>query len=160
MKFTALVALIATASAGSFPSFDSFHAHCQFETVSDKSCAETYSTLQGVLTSFGAPGNQDPARGFYNKVSEVTNKTLWYTRLTSGKKYTDDMEFLFADTANGCTITAKSQSQSLSYYDYYTNYCNMYNPLRVSGLNFSEPKTSQCKYPADVAQREAQCNAN
>ena len=112
MKFTAL-AFVATASAKSFPSFDLFHAHCEFETVSDKSCAETYSTLQGVLSSF-----TDPARGTYTMAAETENKTLWYTRLTSGKKYTDDMEYLFTDDAAGCKITGKSQSQSLSYYDY------------------------------------------
>ena len=158
MKFTTLTALVASASAG-FPGFDSFHAHCQFETTVDKSCAETYTTLQKVLTDF-SENNKDPARGFYSKKEEDVNKTLWYTRLTSGKKYTDDMEYLFTDAGSSCKITGKSRSQSLSYYDYQTNYCNIYNPLRVSGLTFSEPSTSQCKYPADPKQREAQCDAN
>ena len=70
------------------------------------------------------------------------------------------MEFVLAAEGAGCKITGKSQSQSLSYYDYYTNYCNIYNPLRVSGLNFSEPKTSQCKYAAAPADRVAACDAN
>ena len=63
MKYSAL---IAAASAASFPGFDSFHASCQFETISDKSCADTYTTLQGVLSDFEA-NNTDPARGFYSK---------------------------------------------------------------------------------------------
>ena len=140
MKFSAL-ALIAGASADKFPGFDSFHASCQFETVSDKSCADTYTTLQGVLNDF-AKNDTDPAHGFYSKKQVEADEQLWYTRLTSGKKYTDDMEYLFKDTSAGCKITGNSRSESLSVYDYYTNYCNIYNPLRESGLNFSEPKTT------------------
>ena len=67
MKF-AVLALIAGASAKNFPKLDSFHAHCQFETtVADKTCAETYSTLSGVLNTFNGPADKDPARGFYTK---------------------------------------------------------------------------------------------
>ena len=158
MKFSAL-ALIAGASAANFPGFDSFHASCQFETVSDKSCADTYTTLQGVLSDFET-NNTDPAHGFYAKKQVATRSQLWYTRLTGGKKYTDDMEYLLSDTSAGCKITANSRSQSLSYYDYYTNYCNIYNPLRQSTLNFSEPQTTKCKYAPAMNDRSAACDAN
>ena len=159
MKFSAL-ALIASVQA--FPSFDSFHAHCQIETTTDKSCADTYKILEKTLLSLDP--DHDPAHGTYTKYETKENQELWFTRLTGGKKYTDDMEFTFADNGSGCSITGKSRSQSLSYYDYQTNYCNMYNPLRVAkkndGLNFSEPQNKNCKFPADPAQREAQCDAN
>ena len=158
MKFAAL-ALIAGVSADKFPGFDSFHASCQFETVSDKSCAETYATLQGVLSDFET-NLTDPARGFYKQHQVAESSQLWYTRVTSGKKYTDDMEYILTDDAAGCKITGNSRSQSLSYYDYYTNYCNNYNPLRVSTLNFSEPKNTKCKYAPAINDRAAACDAN
>ena len=157
MKYAAL--MIAAVSAADFPGFDSFHASCQFETISDKSCADTFTTLQGVLSDFEA-NNTDPARGFYSKKQVASNSQLWYTRLTSGKKYTDDMEYILTDDAAGCKITGNSRSQSLSYYDYYTNYCNIYNPLRVSTLNFSEPKATKCKYAPAINDRAAACDAN
>ena len=159
MKFSTLAIVATTASAANFPSFDSFHAHCQFDTVVSKSCDETFNTLQGVLTEFSSPDFKDPSKGFYAQKQVANGSQLWFTRLGAGKKYTDDMEFLLSADPAGCKVTGKSQSQSLSYYDFYTNYCNMYNPLRVSGLTFTEPKTSQCKYAADPKQREAQCDA-
>ena len=70
------------------------------------------------------------------------------------------MEYILADDAAGCKITGNSRSQSLSYYDYYTNYCNIYNPLRESTLNFSEPKTTKCKYAPAINDRAAACDAN
>ena len=159
MKFAAL-ALIAGVSADKFPGFDSFHASCQFQTVSDKSCADTYAELSSVLSDFET-NLTDPARGFYKKKQVAESSQLWYTRVTSGKKYTDDMEYVLSEAGNGgCAITGNSRSQSLSYYDYYTNYCNIYNPLRQSTLNFSEPKTTKCKYAPAINDRAAACDAN
>ena len=158
MKFIISTFVAAVSALKAFPDFDSFHAHCAFETVSDKPCDETYSVLQKVLTDFSEPAFKDPAHGFYAKVHEDKNSQLWYTRMGAGKKYTDNMEFLFAAEDTGCKITGKSKSISLSYYDYYTNYCNIYNPLRESGLNFSEPKNSQCKFAPDLQSRIEKCN--
>ena len=49
MKTFAIAALIGAASA--FPSFDSFHAHCQIEVTVEKSCSETLSLLSDYVKS-------------------------------------------------------------------------------------------------------------
>ena len=57
---------------------------------------------------------------------------VWAERLTANQEYTDDVMWttMGAGGNNSCTITAKSRSQSLSWYDYSVNFCNMFNPLR------------------------------
>jgi hypothetical protein len=55
------------------------------------------------------------------------------TRTTPVKKYVDDIAFEFSQTGADCLVKARSRSQTLSYYDYATNYCNMWNPLKYTG---------------------------
>ena len=140
MKFVA--ALIATASAASFPSFDSLHAHCGMTTVFNADCDTVYNTLSTELKNF-----KDPSNGVYN-LKQQGNGQVWATRVTLNGKYTDDVEFTVATTgSNGtCAVQSKSRSQSLSYYDYDVNYCNQYNVIRSCGLSFSAPTTSECKW--------------
>ena len=71
------------------------------------------------------------------------------TRTTPVKKYVDDIIFEFVATAaNECVVKSRSKSQSLSYYDYSTNYCNMWNPLTYTDV-YTKLYVSHCKYPAD-----------
>ena len=80
---------------------------------------------------------------------------VWATRRTANDKYTDDVMWttVGAGTDTSCTVTAKSRSQSLSYYDYNVNFCNMFNPLRGTLFkgDISDAKVSNCKYPAKDA---------
>ena len=53
---------------------------------------------------------------------------LQISRLTGDKKYTDLITFQFKDqSSGGCDMTACSESQVTSMYDYGTNYCNSYD---------------------------------
>ena len=159
MKFITLATIAVAGSAGkSFPSYDSFHAHCGLEITLEQPCEEVYGALKTTLDNFSSPNFSDPSHGFYAPI-QVTDSSLWYTRLGAGKKYTDDMQLYVEKSGSGCKITGKSRSQSLSYYDYYTNYCNMYNPLRKSGLDIHVPYTNNCKYEPSADIRESQCDA-
>ena len=148
MKF-AVAALIATASARDFPWFSPFHAHCELTlTVANTECADVMLALENTMIAWSAGG---PAKGIYTNVAQSESST-WYTRTTPVKKYVDDIMF-DATIYNGidCNVVAKSQSQSLSYYDYDTNYCNMYNVFRKSGLKYGTITPSQCKWvPTDA----------
>ena len=152
MKF-AVATLVATVGAKSFPGFSALHAHCELTTQFEAPCDQVYTALD--TTMKGWPNQQGPAKGFYAPVEE-TGSVAWYTRRGAGGKYTDDVEFVTSASNGGCSVVSKSQSQSLSYYDYDTNYCNMYNPIRKSGLKFSAPKTSNCKFIPDDA--DTQCD--
>ena len=85
-------------------------------TITDKPCAETYKILEKTLLSLDP--DHDPAHGTYTKYETKENEELWFTRLTGGKKYTDDMEYILSDDGDFYNVTGKSRSQSLSYYDY------------------------------------------
>merc|ERR1712127_167054 len=141
-------------SADSFPSFDSLHANCAMQTTIAASCADTYAALGKTVAS----PSWDPAHGLYAVHQEVENKSIWVTRTTPTKHYVDDIEFVLTDSGSSCSVSAKSRSETLSYYDYDTNYCYMYNVFKSSGVSFSPVTTSECKWvpaPADV---EATCN--
>ena len=145
MKFTA-AALLGAVSAKSFPGFSSLHAHCELSLTINASCADTYAAFDGKLKSF-----TDPAGGDYAIVQESAGSSVWVTRTTPVKHYVDDIIFEVSGTGATCNVVAKSQSQSLSYYDYDTNYCNMYNVFRNSGLTFGAITPSECKWVPDDA---------
>ena len=95
-------------------------------------------------------GFNDPALGTYS-LFDSGGQRIWLTRKTPSSGYLDDVEFTFVeDAGTTCNIVAQSRSQSLSVYDYNTNYCNMYNIFRGIGVSFTKPVVSQClNYPAD-----------
>ena len=54
-------------------------------------------------------------------------------------------------TQNGpdCLVSSRSRSQTFSYYDYCTNYCNLWNVIKHGGVT-SDLKTENCLWvPAD-----------
>ena len=136
----------AFADISKFPSFDSFHANCAIEvTYSGKSCATVWASMKDLLTQYEGG---DPGKGIYAFVDTLENKYFWLTRTTPVKKYVDDIAFEFLPTASGdCIVKSRSRSQSLSYYDYSTNYCNIWNPLKYTA-NFTNEKVTQCPFPA------------
>ena len=74
------------------------------------------------------------AGGDYELWDATEEESIWATRTTPVKNYVDDVLFeFFGDPTDfrvpGCTVKAKSRSQSLSVYDYNTNYCNMWNVI-------------------------------
>ena len=150
MKTFAIAALLGAASA--FPSFDSFHAHCQIEVTIDKSCDDTLKALSTYVKS----GKDEASPPGSYSMSQEDSTMVWATRTTANNKYTDDVMWAKVGdgSANTCTIQAKSKSKSLSYYDYSVNFCNMYNPLRAAtGAAFTgdivnDVKVSKCSYPA------------
>ena len=148
MKFVALAALLGVASA--FPSFDSFHAHCQIDEIQidGTNCADT---LKAISDYVKAGKDEASPPGQYTHHSEDATM-VWATRKTANGKYTDDVMWttVGAGTDTSCTIQAKSKSQSLSYYDYNVNFCNMYNPLRGTVFKgaITDAKVSSCKFPA------------
>merc|ERR1712166_737934 len=132
---------------------DMLHAHCEMTTTIQASCADSYTTMAKELTTF-----QDPASGIYAIKSESAGSNIWATRTTPTKHYVDDIEFTLTDAGATCNVVAKSRSQSFSIYDYDTNYCNMYNPLRQSGLKFSPVATSSCANVPASGAVETTCN--
>ena len=123
-------------------------------TTIQAACSDVFTTMDTELKSF-----QDPASGIYAIHSEVEGANIWVTRTTPTKHYVDDIEFTYTvNSATTCGVVAKSRSQTLSVYDYDTNYCNMYNPLRQSGLKFSPVETSSCANVPAAADVEATCN--
>ena len=154
MKFAA-IALVAAAQASEsqFPSFDSLHAHCSLTTTFNDSCHNTFAALDDTVVSF-----TDPASGIYAMKEVASDHYVWVTRTTPVKKYVDDIIFEVSGDGSSCTVTSKSRSQTLSYYDYDTNYCNMYNVFRNSGVTFDSPKLGDCKWVPEAADLEATCN--
>ena len=141
---------------GSFPSQDMFHAGCHTSVQIGSDCATAFTALDKTIKSYSAGG---PSHGLYEIHSEVQNMSIWTTRTTPTKHYVDDIEFTLTPSGNTCSIAAQSRSQTLSYLDYDTNYCNMWNVVKGSGLDFSDFKTNgACSGIPTDAERLATCN--
>uniref|UniRef100_A0A7S3I0M7 Uncharacterized protein n=2 Tax=Choreotrichia TaxID=141411 RepID=A0A7S3I0M7_9SPIT len=143
--FAGLTAL-ALADKGSFPRDDSFHADChvsaQFDGVS---CDSLYALMDAEIRSWNSD-TTSPAQGVYNLKEESVDDYIWSTRLTKNQKYTDDQLFEFSSNDTGCAVTGRSRSQSMSYYDYSVNFCNLWNVY--NGLNLTSYSVGKCGYPA------------
>jgi hypothetical protein len=143
----ATIAMVARADINNFPSFDAFHANCAIDVIyPGQTCASVYNNMMAVLTKWQAG---DPGKGIY-AFKEVKEGTyIWVTRTTPVKKYVDDIAFEFTQsTGADCTVNSRSRSQTLSYYDYSTNYCNMWNPITYTG-KYANLVYKSCPFPAD-----------
>jgi hypothetical protein len=141
-------------SADKFPDFDALHANCAMATTVSAPCSDVYASFNKTVKT----PSFDPAGGIYAVKQEVEGSSIWVTRTTPTKHYVDDIEFTLTGTGATCNIAAKSRSETMSYYDYDTNYCNMYNVFRSSGVKFTPVTTSQCKWIPEAKDLEATCN--
>ena len=155
MKSTIAVSLLlAVASADAFPANDPWHSHCQMKTTFTGSCDEVFAGLDKTVKNI-----QDPGKGIYAVHEEVANKSIWSTRTTPAKHYVDDQLFeISSGNDTQCAIVAKTRSRTYSYYDYDTNYCNLWNIFRFSGMKFTEPVIEDCRWQPSIAFRESICN--
>ena len=147
MKFATIVAAagVANAAKSDFPSQDSFHAYCAMTHTIKQDCQNVYPVIESTIKN----GFADPSKGDYALKEDGLNDYVWATRTTPVKKYVDDVLFEFVSSSEGCQVNMKSKSETLSYYDYSTNYCNMYNVIRETfGVTFGDVTVSNCKFPA------------
>ena len=139
-----------------FPKFDSFHAHCAMTVKFETNCLTVFNKMKDAAEEWHP---EPKAGGIYALWDSVEEEQIWVTRTTPTKHYVDDVIFdYFGNPADfetsGCTVQAKSRSQTMSYYDYDTNYCNMWNVLSVvdGEAALKGVKTSDCKWvPKDPA---------
>ena len=78
----------------------------------------------------------EPTGGKYDLKEEKKDDYIWSERLTKNKMFTDDQLFEFEEYDKGSKVTGRSRSQSLSYYDYNVNFCNLWNVYKHSGEKF------------------------
>ena len=144
--------LVASASIQDFPAFDMTHANCAMDvTFAGKTCSTIHDELKTVIDGYAAG---DVGKGVYEYV-ESSSEYFWVTRTTPVHKYVDDIAFELSDSADGCVVKSRSRSRTLSYYDYSTNYCNMWNPLHNADT-FTNQSVHDCKFPTDKP--EETCN--
>ena len=147
MKFT-IAALVATVAAkkSDFPTGTFGHAHCKATSTVNGTCAQTFANFEDSVMN-----RADPSKGHYTLKEEANLDYIWGTRLGAGGKYTDDVMWEFKDVNGGCQVSGSSRSQSLSLLDYNTNYCNIYNVFRMSGMTYTSLATTSCSYNDQTA---------
>eukprot|EP01061_Rhynchopus_euleeides_P026202 TRINITY_DN42892_c0_g1_i1.p2 TRINITY_DN42892_c0_g1~~TRINITY_DN42892_c0_g1_i1.p2 ORF type:complete len:170 (+),score=70.04 TRINITY_DN42892_c0_g1_i1:59-568(+) len=105
------------------------HASCEVTATVNGSCADAFTEAK-LRILLNANGSWvDPHNGgTYSIMSESTD-VLNGKRLTGNKKYTDHFTMKFESTgsSSSCNIVSCSESQSFSYLDYSTNYCNVHD---------------------------------
>lgn len=144
----ATVAAVATASASDFPKNDSFHAYCQMSvTYTNTLCMQLYWHIDYEILTWMTGG---PSGGLYAVYESHPVDYIWSTRTTPINKYIDDQIFVLTQDGDNCNVAAKSRSRTNSYYDYDTNYCNMWNVLN-SVAQFENLTTSECQWVPEDA---------
>ena len=144
----ATLAALAVADKSSFPKDDAFHANCHVSAQFDSlSCAALFAKVDAEIRAWNDP-TASPAGGKYTLKEELATDYIWSTRLTKNQKYVDDQLFEFATSGSGCAVTGHSRSQSMSYYDYSVNFCNLWNVYDKVGASYTYT-TGKCGYPAD-----------
>lgn len=121
--FTA-AAFVATSFAAKkdFPSFDGMHANCAMQvSYQGQQCATTFTNMEAKIKTLTPEPN---ANGVYTIKESATNDYIWTLRETPSAHYVDDIIFEYKQSGSDCVVNSKSRSQTLSYYDYETNYCN------------------------------------
>lgn len=103
------------------------HAGMRLTTTANANCsavkAEAEARVAGQSSST-VDGWQDPHhQGTYSEGNY--GGTMSFDRVTGDGLYTDRMVFTLTDEGSRCKIEACSESQSNSYGDYSTNYCNL-----------------------------------
>ena len=120
------------------------------------SCLHAFNTMKD--DGYNWRPEPNGAKGIYEVYDATEEETLWVTRTTPTKKYVDDISFNFIPpntedfNVKGCTVEGKSRSRSLSYYDYSTNYCNMWNMFTSVGDEQNKIEVTDCAWvPTDPA---------
>eukprot|EP00347_Sterkiella_histriomuscorum_P005487 403356427 len=133
-----------------FPVFDSLHANCGMTVIyKNQECGQVLGKLEEVIKSFN-PEKQ--SQGLY-KIKESDSDYVWTTRETPTHHYIDDILFETSQKDSDCVVTSKSRSQALSYYDYETNFCNMWAVHNTTN-GFSDLTTNNCTFvPSDPKSR-------
>mmetsp|Transcript_20450 Transcript_20450/g.32744 ORF Transcript_20450/g.32744 Transcript_20450/m.32744 type:complete len:171 (+) Transcript_20450:64-576(+) len=90
------------------------------------------------------------------KVISVTADLDHFQHETPEKHYVDDISFQnFKQQGSDVVVSAGSKSEPNSYYDYDTNFCNIFNLFRngnVSKLNYEmEFKLDECEFHPDTS---------
>ena len=144
----ATLATAALAAKSDFPKDDAFHADCHVNAqFNGTQCADLFTAIDKEIRAWNSD-TTSPAQGVYTLKEESANDYIWSTRLTKNKKYTDDQLFEFTSNSSGCDVTGHSRSQSMSYYDYSVNFCNLWNVYDKLGLTYTY-SVGKCGYPAD-----------
>lgn len=137
------------------------NAKCQMEFTVSAPCEvvreEIRARVEGKMGWYDAHN-----RGFYSfRDNDGTTGLIKLKRLTGNKKYTDFINFSLKikETGNegsqSCEVSGCSESQSMSYIDYSTNFCNMKLllcgkddncPVAKNDFNVEKEKIINCRY--------------
>merc|ERR1719492_676889 len=119
---------------------DPLHASCSVKWTLSESCA---TAQQKIIDQMNLWDNEDCGPTDDNKPhgqkclyhhTGTEGYTTTGTHTTPIHRYVDDLTFKFENQDNGCLIDANSISETLSYLDFGTNYCNLFNLMDGSGL--------------------------
>ena len=94
--------------------------------------------------------------GEYEIWHAVEEENIWAVRSSPKLNFKDDVLFeFFGDPsdfeAKGCSVKGKSRSRFPSYYDFDTNYCNMWNVFNAVTQHFGS------SYPDEAILSSSEC---
>jgi hypothetical protein len=91
------------------------------------------------------------SEGIFEDLTKVVISQFDWNDRPAAEPVKEYIAFEFSQVGADCRVKSRSRSQSLSYYDYSTNFCNMWNPLKNTGA-FTSQKVTSCPFPtADPA---------
>ena len=103
-----------------------FHTGCKIETTYDGACYQLYNNF---FTKALYDLKKDQSKAVFDVLAQSKDEFFWVHKTTPSGKYSDDILFEFTDDSSKCKVVGQSRSRDLSFVDYNTNYCNVFNIL-------------------------------
>jgi len=137
---------------------DLLHAHCElYWTFFDAQCTDVLSILANQFKQCCMEPTIDVNYTHYHLVSYNPSSLTVSGKLQFNDGYIDDQTITLTQNGTNCSGYGCSHSESLSYYDYDANYCDIHNLVRDIGYDFNETM-GECRFHPDVGDEDSYCN--
>merc|ERR1712001_221568 len=144
---------------------DWFHAECSVKRPVSVDCEKTQEMIVNQMNVWDnedcgtQPGDSSPhGQKCLYKHTGSEGLTTTGTHTTPIHRYVDDLTFKFVPNDSGCLVDANSISESLSYLDFGTNYCNLFNLMDGSGLTQDSAYTEDTNDDICTQRSSANCD--
>jgi hypothetical protein len=127
---------------------DLFHAHCElYWNFENARCTDVLQILAGQFKACCMDKDIEPNYTHYSLSSVDTDTLTVSGTIKFNDGYVDDQTIQLTQNGTDCSGYGCSHSESLSYYDYCANYCDIHNLVRGIGYQFTETTGSCRNYP-------------
>jgi len=137
---------------------DALHANCElWWNITGAECSDVLTFFTQQFKSCCADSDIQKAYTNYSLTNVDPDNLIVSGTITFSDGYTDQQTIQLNQAGSTCNAYACSHSESLSYYDYCANFCDIHNLIR--GISYSWTETmGDCRFHPDSGKQDSYCN--